>query len=194
MGGIMKILVKALLILILIISAIHVSAYLATGIWQIGFDIGSGSMEPNMHIGDLILVQSLQRTNIITYEDGKTRAFNEYGDVIAFYPMGNSKSAPIIHRAMYYVDEGTPMWYGGPPAPYAGYITKGDNNRTNIGYDQQVVISHNQPIKKEWIIAVARARVPYAGYLSSNAVGTVLIYAVIYVIILLLLRRKEKHC
>jgi len=68
---------------------------------------------------------------------------------------------------MYYVEEGEPMWDRGPPAPYAGYITKGDNIRTNPSYDQQGDISYLQPVKKDWIIGVARFyRIPILGYIS----------------------------
>lgn len=59
------------------------------------------------------------------------------------------------------------MWAGGPPAPYAGYITKGDNPDTNKYFDQQGSISYNQPVKKEWVIGVARFyRIPLAGCIS----------------------------
>jgi signal peptidase len=68
---------------------------------------------------------------------------------------------------MYHVEEGEPMWKDGPPAPYAGYITKGDNSETNPSYDQQGSISPLQPVKKEWIIGVARFyRVPLLGCIS----------------------------
>lgn len=68
---------------------------------------------------------------------------------------------------MYYVEKGEPMWADGPPAPHAGYITKGDNPKTNPLYDQQGSISAYQPVKKEWVIGVARFyRVPFVGYVS----------------------------
>ncbi len=192
---IMNVWIKALLMTIIVIAIIKVSVYAATGLWTVGFSMQSGSMMPNMQTGDAILVQSSQRTNITTYEEGKTlnyKSFNDYGDVIAFYPRGNSKLIPIIHRAMYYVEEGNPMWPGGSPAPYAGYITKGDNNRTNPLYDQQGSISYLQPVKKEWIIAVAKAKIPLSGYLLSSIVGMVLLWAVPYVIIVGYLFRRKK--
>jgi signal peptidase len=163
-GKIMNVWIKAFLMTIIVIAVIKVSVYAATGLWTVGFSFQSASMAPNMQIGDLILVQSSQRTNITTYEDGKTlnyRSLNDYGDVIAYYPKGDSKFIPILHRAMYYVEEGKPMWPSGPPAPYAGYIAKGDNKATNSAYDQQGSVSYLQPVKKEWIIAVAKARIPF---------------------------------
>ncbi|MHC1611602.1 MAG: signal peptidase I [Candidatus Methanospirareceae archaeon] len=154
-----KSLVEALIIVILIVSV----AYAATGTWHIGFAVESGSMEPNMHVGDLILVQAPERTDIITYEEGKMlnyTSFNNYGDVIIYRPNGFSSVTPIIHRAMYWVEAGEKM-PDGRPAPHAGYITKGDNN---IGYDQPML--GVEPVKPEWVIAVAKARVPYIGYPS----------------------------
>jgi signal peptidase len=189
----MNVWIKALLITILVIAVIKVSAYAATGLWTVGFRFQSATMAPNMQIGDLILVQSSQRTNITTYEDGKTlnyRSLTDYGDVIVYYPKGDSKFIPILHRAMYYVEEGKPMWPGGPSAPYAGYITKGDNNMTNSLYDQQGSVSYLQPVKKEWIIAVVKARIPLLGYLFFGIGETAVIYMIIAGYLLL---RKKKH-
>ncbi len=73
---------------------------------------------------------------------------------------------------MSYVEKGAPMWSGGPPSPYAGYITKGDNNNAldvqwNICKGQTGNTSEGKPVKKEWIIGVARFyRVPFLGYVS----------------------------
>lgn len=194
----MKTWIKALLLSILIISIIHVLAYIATGFWTIGVNLQSGTMEPNMHAEDLILVQSAQRTNIITYEEGKTlnyRSLNDYGDVILYDPNGVEGVTPILHRAMYYVEQGEPMWQGGPPAPNAGYITKGDNNRTNPAYDQMALLGPDgqiiKPVKKEWVVAVARARVPFLGYLGL--LSAYIVYALIYIIIYWTLGRKGKH-
>lgn len=150
---------EALLVVGLIIGV----AYAATGTWHIGFAVESGSMEPHMRVGDLILVQSPERTTITTYEEGKLRdyqSFDEYGDVIIYRPNGLASVTPIIHRAMYWVEEGDKM-PNGKPAPHAGYITKGDHNE---GYDQPML--GLEPVKPEWVIAVAKARVPYLGYPS----------------------------
>jgi signal peptidase len=50
-------------------------------------------------------------------------------------------------------------------APHAGYITKGDNEVTNRYYDQQGQVSYMLPVKEEWVIGVAKYRIPYIGYL-----------------------------
>ncbi|MDO9098131.1 MAG: S26 family signal peptidase [Candidatus Methanoperedens sp.] len=143
---------------------------IALGLWAPMVAVESGSMIPHIQIGDIIFVESVARTEIITYETGKEKgytSFDDFGDVILYKPYGRDKVTPIIHRARYYVETGEPMWQGGPPAPYAGYITKGDNPKTNLAYDQQGSISYLQPVKKEWVIGVASFyRVPVLGYVS----------------------------
>jgi len=154
-----KSLVEALVIVAIIISV----AYAATGTWHVGFAVESGSMEPNMQVGDLIFVQAPHRTNITTYETGEKlnyTSFKKYGDVVIYLRNGLSSETPIIHRAMYWVEKGGEM-PDGKPAPHAGYITKGDNNP---GYDQPMLGA--EPVRPEWVIAVPRARVPYLGYPS----------------------------
>jgi len=155
-----KSLIEALVIVAIIISV----AYAATGTWHVGFAVESGSMEPNMQVGDLIFVQAPHRTNITTYETGEKlnyTSFEKYGDVIIYRPNGLTGATPIIHRAMYWVEKGEEM-PGGKPAPHAGYITKGDNKITNQHPDQPGL----KPVKPEWVVAVARARIPYLGYPS----------------------------
>jgi signal peptidase len=128
--------------------------------------VESGSMLPNIGIGDVVIIQSAQRTQIISHTQGTLSgytSFDEYGDVILYRKFGSTEDTPIIHRAMYWVDKGEPMWSGGPAAPHSGYITKGDHN---WGIDQKSDTSKLQPVKEEWIIGVARWRIPWVGYLS----------------------------
>ena len=93
--------------------------------------IESGSMEPSMYFGDLVFTRNVSSTGTGIYEDGATsgyKSFGDYGNVILYRKYGRTDVTPIIHRAMYYVEAGKPMWEGGPIAPHAGYITKGDKN------------------------------------------------------------------
>jgi len=155
-----KSLVEALVIVAIIISV----AYAATGTWHVGFAVESGSMEPNMLVGDLIFVQAPNRTNITTYETGEKlnyTSFEKYGNVIIYRPNGFSSATPIIHRAMYWVEKGAEM-PDGKPAPHACYITKGDNT---AGFDQPML--GVEPVRPEWVIAVAKVRIPYLGYPST---------------------------
>ncbi len=143
---------------------------IAFGLYTPMVAVESGSMIPHIQIGDIIFVQSIDRTEIITNEAGKKMnymSFDEYGDVILYKPHGIDGATPIIHRAMYYVNKSEPMWAGGPAAPYGGYITKGDNKITNAAFDQQGSISPGLPIKKEWVIGKARfSRLPLLGCIS----------------------------
>lgn len=143
---------------------------IALGLYSPMVAVESGSMIPNIEIGDIILVESIDRTEIITNNEGREinyRSFDDYGDVILYKPRGRDELTPIIHRAMYFVNKSDPMWPGGPLAPYEGYITKGDNKRTNAAYDQQGSISPGLPIKKEWVIGKAIfTRIPLLGCIS----------------------------
>lgn len=132
----------------------------------------SESMSPHMERGDMLFYTDISKIDSIkTYQEEKNKSrsghvsFGMYGDVIMYKSFGKEGVTPYIHRAMYYVEEGQEMWPGGPKAPHAGYITKGDNSLTNKKYDQQLDLSLNQPVKKEWIMGVANFRIPYIGYI-----------------------------
>ncbi len=153
--------VVAVLIIFMILSK------LVFGLWTPMVAVESGSMEPHMQIGDIIFIKSMDKSNITTYEEGKKtgyKSFQNYGNVILYHPYGEKGVTPIIHRAMYRVEAGEPMWKDGPIAPYAGYITKGDNVVTNQHFDQEGQISYEMPVKDEWIIGTAQYRIPYLGY------------------------------
>ena len=158
---------KDLLSVVAVVIIFMVISKLAFGLWTPMVAVESGSMEPHMQIGDIIFIKSIDKTNITTNEEGKNtdyKSFENYGDVILYRPYGEEGATPIIHRAMYRVEAGEPMWKDGPPAPYSGYITKGDNVITNSHYDQEGQISYNMPVKDEWIIGTAQYRIPYLGY------------------------------
>ncbi|MDP2767423.1 MAG: S26 family signal peptidase [Candidatus Methanoperedens sp.] len=163
-------LLRDFLFVISVVAIFASVSHIALGLYSPMVAVESGSMIPHIQIGDIIFVEGIDRTQIITYEKGKEMgysSFDDYGDVILYRPYGREGVTPIIHRARYYVDMGEPMWAGGLPAPHAGYITKGDNTKTNPAYDQQGSISYLQPVKKEWVIGVARFyRVPVLGYVS----------------------------
>ncbi len=159
---------KDLLSVAAVLITFMVLSKLVFGLWTPMVAVESGSMEPHMQIGDIIFIKNVDRVNIITYEEGKNssyKSFENYGNVILYRPYGEEGVTPIIHRAMYRVEAGEPMWEGGPPAPYSGYITKGDNVVTNQHFDQEGQISYLTPVKDEWIIGVAQYRIPYLGYI-----------------------------
>ncbi len=154
-----NVLIGGLVIVPVAIAVSMAVSFLLFGLTHPMVSIESGSMMPHIQKGDIILLESADRKDIITYMEGKQSnytSFDDYGDVILYRPYGQEEVTPIFHRAMYYVEKGDPMWNGSPPAPHAGYITKGDNLKTNPSYDQQGSISYLQPVKKEWIIGVER--------------------------------------
>lgn len=159
---------KDVAIVLGIVIAFLLLCYLVFGLWTPMYVVSSGSMEPNMNVGDIVFVKSIDRTTVITQKEALESAqpytkFGNAGDVILYRPYGDKQYVPIIHRAMYYVEEGQEMWPGGPAAPHAGYITKGDNAQTNVYLDQQTNISDRQPIKEEWIIGTSQFKIPYLG-------------------------------
>ena len=160
--------VDSLPALMILLTAVIV-LYGYAGTWPPAVSIISTSMEPNMHVGDEVLIKSLSMTNVHTaYDSFSThyQIFGNYGDVIVYWPMGKMNVTPVIHRAMYYVEEGQPMWPRGPPAPHGGYITLGDNNGGSYDQLPGSGISPMEPVKKEWVLGVAQYRVPYVGYIG----------------------------
>jgi signal peptidase len=167
--------------------------FAVSGVWPPMVAIESSSMAPHMNTGDLVFVMDEQRfpgdgeiagTGVVTLRSGQNsdyRQFQRPGDVIVYKPNGNDGATPIIHRAMFYVQEGE-NWYEEAdrqsigrysecgetteealpycPAPHAGFITKGDNNG---GYDQAQPDPLSAPVKAEWVVGTAEVRIPKLG-------------------------------
>lgn len=147
------------------VGAIALVLYLYAGAWPPMVSVDGLSMYPNMHDGDLIIIQSIEKSPIVTYgAAGGHSSFGDAGDVIVYQPFGRRDTTPVIHRALYYVNASEPMWPGGIAAPNAGYITQGDNN---FLFDQCSGVCPNTPVKGEWILGVAKYRIPYLGYVRS---------------------------
>ena len=149
------------------VGAIALLLFLYAGVWPPMVSVGGTSMYPHMQNGDLVILRGLDRVNVVTGIDAinsSYQKFDGFGDVIVYSPMGNRSITPVIHRAMYYVQSGQPMWPGGPAAPWGGYITLGDNN---FLYDQSSSISPDSPVRPEWILGVSQLRVPYLGMVRS---------------------------
>jgi signal peptidase I len=233
-------LVKDIIFVVVVVGGISLLSQLILGLWTPMVAVESGSMVPNLNIGDIVVVQGASRTDVVAWDEAEKTgytAFNNPGDVILYRPYGkesmnlldqfkmllgfapgNEKATPIIHRALRYVKTGEPMWEGGPAAPFSGYITKGDHNEvidqmagqifgtpketymqanrnkflkiedgiyldkntgfvaynspplnlTILGLSNGTYmgegISFLTPVKEEWVIGVARARIPLVGY------------------------------
>jgi signal peptidase len=170
--------------------------FAVSGVWPPMVAVESPSMTPHMQTGDLVFVMEETRfpgdgavagTGIVTAQAGETtdyRKFEQTGDVIVYEPDGRSDRTPIIHRAMFYVEEGE-NWYdradrqslgnaedcdslSNCPAPHAGFITKGDANGV---YDQVQGLSG--PVKSAWVVGTAQVRVPKLGCIRLRSEGCV---------------------
>jgi len=174
-----------------------------SGLWPPLVAIESASMEPHIDTGDLVFVMDEDRfagdgahgeTGVVTARVGATTGHTSFegpGDVIVFAPDGDTASTPVIHRAMFWVDEGE-NWYDKAdqrfinadncaeltncPTDSAGFITKGDNNR---GYDQVSGLpscepDDCEPVKKGWVVGTAEVRVPFLGNIRLQVQRTLL--------------------
>jgi len=225
--------ISDIIFVVVVVGVVSLASQLLLGLWTPMVAVESGSMVPNMNIGDIVLVQGSSRTQVIPWDAAEKTsyiAFNKPGDVVLYRPYGKErlglldqakallgmpippyKATPIIHRALRYVNKGDPMWEGGPRAPFAGYITKGDHNdvidqsagtilglanTTYLAQEQkkgEIIevgggsifmdratgliiykadnssyvgegISYLTPVDKDWVIGVARVKIPLVGY------------------------------
>lgn len=171
-----------------IVAAIGLVLFAVSGVWPPMVAVESGSMAPNMQIGDLVFIMEEHRfapeaayngTGVVTYQTGKAvgyKSFNKYGDVIVYYRNGKKGTTPIIHRARFWVNE-SENWYdeakqkylgeadnckelANCPAEHAGFITKGDNN---MRYDQVGEVPISGPVKPKWVVGTAEFKIPWLG-------------------------------
>ncbi len=186
-----------------VLAVLVVGAYLyaVSGVWPPLVAVESRSMTPNMQVNDLVFVMEADRfpgpgahgdTGVVTARAARQvdyRSFEQHGDVIVYERDGNARQVPIIHRAMFWVEEGE-NWYDKAdqayitatecgdspseglrncPAPHAGFVTKGDSNAR---YDQVTTLSG--PVRPEWVVGTAELRVPGLGWvrLQSEAAAT----------------------
>jgi len=179
-----KELVIAVLQGVLLFSIIVLVPFLLSGTWPPFVSILSNSMEPNIDTGDMVFVIDEDRdynesmyAGVDTIHGKGDKSFNEYGDVIIYYPNGDTNKIPVIHRAAFHVDKGedwTTKAYEishptrdcsvirNCPAPHEGLITLGDNNPK---YDQNMGVS--TPVKEDWIISKAEYRIPNFGHIRN---------------------------
>jgi signal peptidase len=184
--------VRELLTSALAVIAVGLLLFAISGLWPPMVAVESSSMNPHLQIGDLVFVMEEHRfagdsaydeTGVVTYRAGQQSGYTKFhksGDVIVYRPAGSERETPIIHRAMFWVND-SENWYdkaravdpaavGGAescaqldncPAPYGGFITKGDNPMTNRRYDQ--VSGLAPPVKAEWVVGTAEFRIPFLG-------------------------------
>ncbi len=137
-----------------VVGSIALGLYLICGTWPAVVTIESGSMIPNMNIGDLVVVVDKDRFGELrTWDNGIQsgyKKFGDYGDVIIYRPNGItdmwasvgllpfSKQHPIIHRAMTWTEAGgqVPLYiniYRGSVTP-TGYLPLTVAGTTAGGY------------------------------------------------------------
>ncbi|AUX07660.1 signal peptidase I [Halalkaliarchaeum desulfuricum] len=187
--------VREVLLSVAVVLVIGLVLFAISGVWPPLVAVESTSMEPNMKMGDLVLVTEPGRyapdaavsgTGVVTYEQGAEVSYETFGmpgSVIVFDPPDRTGS-PIIHRAHHHVEEGE-NWYDRVdqdamnadsceelatcPAPHDGFITKGDHNRW---YDQDYEHNGIAPVVHEdWVTGVARVRVPMLGWIRLIFTG-----------------------
>ncbi|MGQ3412807.1 S26 family signal peptidase [Natrinema sp. LN54] len=170
-----------------IVAAVGLLLFAVSGIWPPLVAVESGSMEPNMHTGDLIFVVDDDRftgdnpaagTGVVTLENGQESGYDKFsnpGDVIVYRPNGDTAETPVIHRAHFWVEEDE-NWVDTKaseeivgdatcaevttcPADHAGFVTKGD---ANDGYDQYGN-GISDVVKPEWVTGKAMYRIPWLG-------------------------------
>lgn len=157
----------------------------SAGVWPPFVAVESGSMEPNLERGDLVLLTATERFAPATATDAGVvtlrrasgyHRLGKRGDVVVFDPPSRAAS-PVIHRARLHVERGE-NWYAEAdsgaipasvdscaelrhcPAPHAGYITKGD---ANDNYDQAV--GRFTVVRDGWHQGKAQLAVPWVGHL-----------------------------
>lgn len=191
-------LVRDILSVIIIVAVIGGVLFGVSGTWPAIVAVESGSMVPNMNVGDLIFVVEENRfgplMTSIEAEAAGVKSFNGYGDVIIYQPNGNSQVTPIIHRALTEINASSAeeMGFTGDAA-HAGYITKGDHNPT---IDQNFFFPNfrekTQPVKEEWIVGKALFSIPLVGYLPLHIWEFAIVVVIILVIWELYSRKREK--
>lgn len=175
---------------VLAVMLVGLLLFAISGLWPPMVAVESSSMHPNLQKGDLVFVMEEHRfapraahgqTGIVTHRTGQQTGYTKFGrpgDVIVYRKNGQTVGTPIIHRAMFWVNE-SENWYekADPsaigsvencqqlrncPAPHAGFVTKGDNNGTNAQYDQVTGLS--SPVRPAWVVGTAEVRIPLLGY------------------------------
>jgi signal peptidase len=96
---------------LIIIAALLLGAYGYAQNWPPLVVVESGSMQHGtqdipglINAGDIVLVQKVPvPSGVTTYVQGEVSgytSYGEYGDVILYYPNGNTADTPVVHRAL----------------------------------------------------------------------------------------------
>lgn len=181
--------------IVVIVGLLGLMLFTVTGSWPPMVAVESGSMEPVLERADMVVVVDTERyvgdgahgdTGIVTATVGEETGYTSLGaagDVIIYQANGEPDQQRIIHRSMFWVEDGenwvdseksNPAFIRNPtcdtarncPAPHDGFITKGD---ANAYYDQSMGLS--APVKADWVHAKAKMKIPYVGWLRLAVSG-----------------------
>ncbi|MFB6090989.1 MAG: S26 family signal peptidase [Halobellus sp.] len=120
----------------------------AAGVWPPLVAIESPSMEPHVAKGDVVLVSGPER---FPGDAADTRGIVTSDAAAGYRRLGAAGDCRDLPAC---------------PAPHAGYITKGDNNRA---YDQ---VSGIAPVvKRSWVEAKAQIEIPELGRVRLAVAG-----------------------
>lgn len=102
------------LVALAIIVLLLVSLYAYTSNWPPVYVVESGSMQHGsgdtvglINAGDLVLIQKVSSAGVVSYAAGERTGYGtygEYGDVLLYYPNGDTTATPVIHRAILYLN------------------------------------------------------------------------------------------
>ncbi|HKM41392.1 MAG TPA: signal peptidase I [Methanocorpusculum sp.] len=192
--------IRDILIILIIVAIIGAVLFGISGTWPALVAVESGSMIPNMNVGDLIFVVEENRyggyvTAVEAASSGKI-SFGGYGDVIVYQPNGETGVTPIIHRAITWMNESAAQQEGFTgDAAHAGYMTKGDNNDLYDQNQNAIFADYGriQPVKEEWIIGKALFAIPLIGFVPLHIFETALIVIIILVMIEFIGRVLKKN-
>ncbi len=101
------------LVALAIVAVLLVSLYAYTANWPPVYAIESNSMQHGsgdhvgfLNAGDIVLAQKVSLDSIVPYVIGVQTGFSTYGepgDVLLYYPYGQTSQTPIIHRAIFFL-------------------------------------------------------------------------------------------
>ena len=191
--------VREMLSTALLVLAVGALLFALSGVWPPMVAVKSGSMEPHMSQGDLVFIVEGDRytpgdagvagTGVVPHSRAAERGYTKFGDtgdVVVYRRNGGTGRDPVIHRAMFYVEDGE-NWYDRAdpthvpdgvdscaeltncPAPNQGFITKGDHPTSNRYYDQAQGLS--APAHPDWVEGKAMVRVPLLGWIRLKLAG-----------------------
>jgi signal peptidase len=125
------------LVALMIIVVLLAGLYAYTQNWPPMYVVQSSSMQHGandavglINTGDLVLAQATNPSSVVPYVVGMQTGYTtygEYGDVLLYHPNGDTAPAPIIHRAIVYLEYNANGTYNAPDLnglPCGGVATR----------------------------------------------------------------------